>query len=83
MRKRGSLLLSSHEPRHTHANRSIHERHPTAGVNGESGLFKKVDGRAGVTTYQTEFIDIGVLAHVVRQIPVGHPRIYKGERRGI
>lgn len=36
---------------------------------------------AGVTTYQTKLIDVGVLAHVVGQVPVGHPGVYKGEGR--
>ena len=36
----------------------------------------------GVTTYQTKLISIGVVTRVLRQAPVGHPRIHKGERRG-
>ena len=35
----------------------------------------------GVATYQIESIDIGVLAQVLGQVPVGHPGVYKGERR--
>ena len=35
----------------------------------------------GVVTYQIESIDTGVLAQVLGQVPVGHPGVYKGERR--
>ena len=76
------LLSSSHEPDHTDAGRSIRERHPITGIDGGSGLFK-VKNHTGVTAYQTEFIDIGVLAQVLGQGPIGHPMIYDGEWRVI
>ena len=34
-------------------------------------------------THQTEFIGIRALTQVLEQVPIWHPRIYKGERRGI
>jgi len=83
MRNWDLLLLSSHEPDHTGADRSIRERHPTTGANAESGSFKRLTVVLRVTTYQTESINIGMLAHVVGQVPVRHPRVYNGERRGI
>lgn len=32
-------------------------------------------------TYQTQSINIGVITHVIGEVPIGHPRIYEGERR--
>ena len=78
------LLLSSHEPDHTGVGRPTHERHPITGVvsiDGQDNLKGTTAPRA--TTYQTKFIDIGVLAQVLGQTPVGHPRVHKGERRGV
>ena len=36
-----------------------------------------------IATYQTKFIDIGMLAHIVGQVPVGHPWVHKGDRRKV
>ena len=36
-----------------------------------------------VITYQTEFIGIRALAHVVGQVPFGHPRVHEGEGKKV
>ena len=44
-------------------------------------MFKELSITSGTITYQTEFIDVGVLAYMVDQVPVGHPRVNKREWR--
>jgi hypothetical protein len=75
--------LSSRGPDRTDVGRPTLGQRPITDIDGESASFKTLTTVPGVITYQTEFIDVGVLAHVLGQVPVGHPRVYKRERRGV
>ena len=61
---------------------STHKRHPVTGIDRRSS-FKALATMLEIATYQTKFIDIGMLAHIVGQVPVGHPWVHKGDRRKV
>ena len=75
------LLLNSRGSHRADAGKSTRGQHQVTGTDRGSESFKKLISTRRTTTYQTEFIDTRVLAHVAGQVPVWHPIVRKGDRR--